>query len=55
MMDHVVISLWGNRHDYCPPVEDRNPIKKGWTCDEYQAFNNYEATFQLIGIITKGY
>ena len=46
---------WGNHHDYCPPANLRNPIKQNWTCDEYLDFDNKEAAYQLIGVITNGY
>ena len=47
--------LFGNRHKFCPNPEDRNPIKLNWSCQEYFAFNNYEYSFQIIGLICKSY
>ena len=55
MLDHLLNSLWGNRHDTCPPPDERNPIKQNWSCEQYLAFNGIETTYQLIGVITKGY
>ena len=46
---------WGNHHDHCVPWQQRNPIKKDWTCDQYLDFDDKEASFQLIGVITNGY
>ena len=48
-------ALWGNRHRGCPPPDERNIIKHEWTCDEYEKFNDLEASYQLIGLISKGF
>ena len=48
-------ALWGNRHRGCPPSYERSRLKQDWTCDEYESFNDLEASYQLIGLISKGY
>ena len=45
----------GNRHNCTLPAEERNPIKQKWDCDQYLAFDNYEASYQVIGLVTKTY
>ena len=38
-------ALWGNRHRGCPPSYERSRLKQDWTCDEYESFNNLEASY----------
>ena len=44
-MEDIINALWGNRHRGCPPPDERSVIKQGWTCPEYESFNDTEASY----------
>ena len=49
------VELWGNGSKICPEPDDRDELKRKWSCKEYQDFNKYEILYQASHVICKGY
>ena len=54
MIDEVIQMPIGNRNNTCPETFN-NELKQNWDCAEYFKFNDYQASYQLIGLLSKIY